>query len=215
MATERGQNMARKKDAEIDFREALRDKKLPILTLDDRWYDLLPEYEKTPYIKQLENNLNNLLKSQGKMINDIKEMKKLKSKLMSEIVANMEPDSSAAGRLKAKKLEKSQQLINDINSKMQNADDNLLDMPYQIKQANEELMIESMKICYAKLKRNEKDIDEATKWIQNTREELKKRILDKQDKEIQNSSLYSYMHGILGMSVINILDQNVKDGDLD
>ncbi|HEX3021778.1 MAG TPA: hypothetical protein VHP81_05235 [Lachnospiraceae bacterium] len=199
--------MARKKDAEINFREALRNKKLPILTLDNRWYELLPEYEKTSYIKQLENNLNNLLKSQGKMINDIKEMKKLKSKLMNEIVANMEPDSSPAGRLKAKKLEKSQQLINDINSKMQSADDNLLDMPYQIKQANEELMIESMKVCYAKLKRNEKDIDEATKWIQNTREELKKKILEKQDKEIQNSSLYSYMHDILGMSVINVLDQ--------
>ncbi|WP_310605420.1 hypothetical protein [Anaerosporobacter sp.] len=198
--------MARRKDKSVDFKEALQGKKLPILTLDDRWYQLIPEHEKTASIKQLENNLNNLIKKQGKMITDIKEMKKLKKKLMSEIVANMEPDNSAAGRLKAKKLEKSHQLIEDINTKMQNADDNLLDMPYEIKKANEELMVESMKLCYAKLTQNQKDIKELDVWILKTREMLKVRILEKQDKEIENSSLYSYMHNILGNTVIDVLD---------
>ena len=198
--------MARKKDKSIEFKEALHGKKLPILTLDDRWYQLIPEHEKTVAIKQLENNLNNLLKKQGKMINDIKDMKKLKKKLMSEIVANMELDNSPAGRLKAKKLEKSHQFIEEINSKMQSADNTLLDMPYEIKRANEELMIESMKVCYAKLKHNQKDIKELDQWIRQTREALKVRIIQKQDKEIENSSLYSYMHDILGNTVLDILD---------
>lgn len=199
--------MAKRRDKSVAFKEALEGKKLPILTLDDRWYQLIPEHEKTPQIKQLENNLNNLLKKQGKMISDIKDMKKLKKKLMSEIVANMETDNSAAGRLKAKKLEKSHQLIEDINTKLQNADDVLLDMPYEIKRANEELMIVSMQVCYAKLKKNQKNIKEYDEWIQKTREELKKRILVKQELEIENSSLYSYMHDILGNTVIDILDE--------
>lgn len=199
--------MARKKDNSIDIIEALRGKKLPILTLDDRWYQLIPEHEKTATIKRLENNLNDLLKTQGKMINDIKDMKKLKKKLMGEIVANMETDNSPAGRLKVKKLEKSHQLIEEINVKIQNSDDALLDLPYQIKKANEELMIESMKVCYAKLQHNQKDIEEANHWIKKTREELKLRILEKQDKEIENNTLYSYMHDILGNAVIDILDE--------
>lgn len=198
--------MARKKDKSIDIIEALRGKKLPILTLDDRWYQLIPEHEKTATIKRLENNLNELLKTQGKMINDIKDMKKLKKKLMGEIVANMETDNSPAGRLKAKKLEKSHQFIEEINIKTQDAEDALLDIPYQIKKANEELMIESMKVCYAKLQHNQKDIEEAKQWIRKTREELKIRILEKQDKEIENTTLYSYMHDILGNTVIDILD---------
>lgn len=199
--------MARKKDKGIEVLEALHGKKLPILTLDDRWYQLIPEHEKSATIKQLETNLNNLLKKQGKMINDIKDMKKLKKKLMSEIVANMETDNSPAGRLKVKKLEKSHQFIEEINVKMQEADDTLLDMPYQIKKANEELMVESMKVCYAKLKHNQKDIEEADQWIRKTREALKLRIIEKQDKEIENNSLYSYMHDILGNSVLDILDE--------
>lgn len=199
--------MAKRRDKSVVFKDALEGKKLPILTLDDRWYQLIPEHEKTPQIKQLETNLNNLLKKQGKMINDIKDMKKLKKKLMSEIVANMETDGSAAGRLKAKKLEKSHQLIEDINNKMQNADDTLLDMPYEIKKANEELMIESMQVCYTKLKKNQKNIKEYDEWIRKTREALKTRIIIKQDLEIENSSLYSYMHDILGNTVLDLLDE--------
>ncbi|WP_167957906.1 hypothetical protein [Anaerosporobacter faecicola] len=198
--------MVRKKDRSSQLKQALQGKKLPILTLDERWYQLLPEHEKPAHIKQLETNLNNLLKKQGQMINDIKDMKKLKKKLMNEIVANMEADNSPAGRLRAKKLEKSHQFIEELNEKMQNADDVLLDMPYEIKKANEELMVESMKVCYAKLKKNQRDISEAEQWISKTREALKLRILEKQDKEIENSSLYSYMHDILGNTVIDILD---------
>lgn len=200
--------MARKRDKSSEIKEALQGKKLPILTLDERWYQLLPEHEKTTHIKQLETELNNLLKKQGQMINDIKDMKKLKKKLMSEIVANMEPDSSPAGRIRAKKLEKSHQFIEELNYKMQNADEVLLDMPYEIKKVNEELLVESMRVCYKRLKRNKKEIEESDKWIKETREALKKRIISKQEKELENSSLYTYMHDILGNTVLDSLDEN-------
>jgi len=198
--------MARKKDKSSEIREALQGKKLPILTLDERWYQILPDHEKTAHIKQLETQLNNLLKKQGKMINDIKDMKKLKKKLMNEIVANMEPDNSPAGKLRVRKLEKSHQFIEDLNERMQQADDELLDMPYEIKKVNEELLVESMRVCYKRLKNNKNDIEELGKWINETREALKVKIIVKQEKEIENSSLYSYMHDMLGGNVLDSLD---------
>ena len=198
--------MARKKENEVNFRDAFKNKSIPILTLDNRWHELFPEYKKTALIKSLESKVNNLLKSQGKMINDIKEMKKLKTTLMNEIVLNMESEDTAAGRTKTKKVEKSQRLILDINNKIKQAEDNLVEIPYQIKTVNEELLQESMRLCYERLKHNNIETEKIAVWIAKIRNELKEKILLKQDMEMYNMAVYSYMHDMLGAEVINYFD---------
>lgn len=45
---------------------------------------------KTSEIKQLEEKVNQLLEQQGKLNNDLKELKKTKNRLMKSIVVNME-----------------------------------------------------------------------------------------------------------------------------
>ena len=42
--------------------------------------------------------------------------------------------------------------------------------------------------------------------IKKMRIELKKDIIKKQDKEIMNREMYSYMHDIFGAEVINLFD---------
>lgn len=199
--------MLRKKtEDKIDFKKAFENKKIPILTLDERWHQLFPEYEKTPHIKELEKKLNNLMKQQGKEISEIKEMKKLKKKLMDEIVNNMDAANIEGNSLKIRKQEKSQKLIKEINDKIVKYEEELIELPYQIKKANEKLMIESMKICYQRLKNNEEQIAKNSEWVAKVREELKKRILIKQDLEMKNSSIYTYMHDLLGAEAIQIFD---------
>ena len=39
-------------------------------------------------------------------------------------------------------------------------------------------------------------------------EELKNRILAKQDREMRNTELYKYMHNLLGAKVVEIFDKN-------
>lgn len=199
--------MLRKKtEDKIDFKKAFENKKIPILTLDERWHQLFPEYEKTSHIKELEKKLNNLMKQQGKEISEIKEMKKLKKKLMDEIVNNMDAANIEGNSLKIRKQEKSQKLIKEINDKIVKYEEELIELPYQIKKANEKLMIESMKICYQRLKNNEEQIAKNSEWVAKVREELKKRILIKQDLEMKNSSIYTYMHDLLGAEAIQIFD---------
>ena len=53
-------------------------KRLPIVILDERWHRLFPEKEKTSEIRKLEKNLNELLKRQGQITNDLKALKKIK-----------------------------------------------------------------------------------------------------------------------------------------
>lgn len=199
--------MAKKKVEDIDFKNSLKNKKIPILTLDNRWHELFPEYDKPPVIKELEKSINELIKEQGKLVNDMKDMKKLKKKLMEEIVANMETNDGADSKLKAKKLDKSQKFIKEINEKMKDSEDKLGDIPYTIKELNEKLMVESMKICYGRMKDNGSEIKKLSEWIIKVREELKQNILIKQDLEVKNNSIYSYMHDMLGAEVMQMFDE--------
>ena len=67
-------------------------------------------------------------------------------------------------------------------------------------------MLETMELCYYVLKKNEKDIVDIAAWINQVRVELTKNILRKQEKELTNQRLYSFMHDILGPDVIEIFD---------
>ena len=64
---------------ELDFAGALKGKKVPILTLDQKWHRLFAIHGKPEAVKELESELNELLKRQGKLNNDLKELKKKKN----------------------------------------------------------------------------------------------------------------------------------------
>lgn len=59
-----------------EFLEALESRKVPILVLDQKWHRLFALSGKTSEIKQLEEKLNQLLEQQGKLNNDLKELKR-------------------------------------------------------------------------------------------------------------------------------------------
>lgn len=193
--------MANKDDT---YKKALTGKKVPVLTLDNKWHRLFTMMEPDKELKRLEENLNSLLKLQGKMNTESKSIKKIKKKLMDEIVQLMERNDSAA----EKKIEENKRLIEECNEKLEEYQDKLLDIPKEIDQANYALMIRTMEMCYEVLKINEKEIDVIGQWITETRIELKKNIIRKQEKEFKNYELYSFMHDIFGADVVEIFDVN-------
>ena len=195
----------RKKNSKID--EIVRNRKLPILTLDSRWHEIFPDGEKTAGIKELEQKLNELLRKQGKLVNEVKELKQLKKKLMDEIVANMNIDDSPIGKAKEKKLEKNKKYILEINEKIDKEMEELSELPYRIREVNEELLIESFSICYNRIQKQMDKIKEVSDWITKTRRDLKEKILMKQDLETQNELMYSYMHDLLGAELMENLDK--------
>ena len=75
----------------------------------------------TDEIKDLEKELSELLKRQGKLVNENKELKKIKSNLMSEIVSNIDGvDTRDSDEAVDKKLNDNKRLINDVNEKLDN-----------------------------------------------------------------------------------------------
>ena len=98
--------------------------------------------------------------------------------------------------------------------------DELAELPEQIEEANYKLMLATMNVCYSRIKQNTQDIENINQWIQNFRVQLKRQVLLKQQKEIWNDELYSYMHDIFGPDVIEMFDlkynpKNVLNKDKD
>lgn len=194
-----------KKQKQDTFREALGGKKIPMLTLDNKWYKLLDEVGKSS-VKDLEEQLNKLLQRQGKLNTESKDIRKLKKKLMGEIVQLVdEMDQTGNGKLE-KKIDDTKRLIEECNEKLDAYQDELKELPKQIDEVNYQLMVITMEYCYATMQNNLRDINETSDWVTQIRVELKKRLIRKQEMEKQNQDIYSYMHDIFGADIVNLFD---------
>lgn len=197
-----------------EFRAAIAGKQVPILVLDQKWHRLFAVHGKTDEIKEAESRLNALLARQGKLNTDLKEFKNLKNKLMDSIVQNM--DGTTESRMDAareKKLDEDKRLIEEVNQKIDDSEDELLEIPGQIRDANSELMILSLNYFYDKLRVNQEESKEIDEWIKQVRIDLKKNIIRKQNRDINNREIYAYLHDILGAEILDLFDIQYQQAD--
>ena len=195
-----------------EFRKALEHKKLPLLVLDQKWHRLFAIHGKTDEIRNAETELNNLLARQGKLNSDLKDYKKVKNQLMDEIVQNMEgSDGNASDKEKVR--DKDKRMIDELNERIDAAEAELLELPQKMKQVNENLMILSMEYFYAKIKINTQESKEIEEWINQVRIDLKKNIIKKQNRDINNREIYAYLHDICGPQVLDLFDVEMEASD--
>ena len=190
--------------SENAFKNALLGKKLPILTLDNKWHQLFTQAEQNDEINKLADELNALLMRQGKLNTEYKELKVIKKRLMDEIMDHQtdgNPDKKTQ-----KKLDENRRLIDEANEKIDEYMDELRFLPGKIDKVNYDLMLATMDVCYDYLADNAKEVKAIDEWITQMRIELKKNIIKKQVKEAKNKGMYSYMHDIFGAQVIELFD---------
>ena len=150
------------------FEQALKGKRIPILTLDNKWYKLLTE-EARAEVAGLEEELNALLKRQGKLNNDVKNIKRLKKKLMGEIVSLVDEAEQEGKEDAPQKIEQNKKLVEDCNQRLEGYQDELLELPREIEQANFKLMLATMDYCYDAMQENGADIQEIAQWVTEVR----------------------------------------------
>ena len=189
------------------FVQALEGKRIPVLTLDNKWYQLLDE-EARKDVAQLEGELNGLLKQQGKLNNEVKEIKRLKKRLMEEIVSRVGEEGQGEDSENAQKSEQNRRLVEECNEKLEACQDQLLDLPREIERANFQLMLATMDCCYDSMAENSAAIRETEEWVAEIRVELKKRLVRKQELERHNHAIYNYMHDVFGAEVVDIFDMH-------
>jgi flagellar biosynthesis component FlhA len=195
--------MAKKEEA---YMSALEGKSIPILTLDNKWHQLFTQTEMTPEIEQLADELNALVERDGKLRSENKDIKRLKKKLLGEIVPLRDKATKSPSVAIEKEISERTRLINDCNERLSGREDELLDLSRQIYDVDYKLMLETMKVCYERLHDNTAEIKGLDEWISKVRIELKKNVIRLQETEMENYNLYSYMHQIFGPEVIEIFD---------
>ena len=195
---------------EEEFRAALSNKNIPLLVLDQKWHRLFAIHGKTDEIKEKEAKVNEMLAQQGRANTEIKKLKKIKNQLMDEIVQNMDDEYDDSAEREKKRLE-SKKLIDEVNEKINEEEDLLLELPKEIKEVNESLMILSMDYFYSKLRVNQTEAKEIEDWIAQVRIDLKKNIIRKQNRTINNKEIYSYLHDIFGAEVLDLFDIQYDD----
>lgn len=195
---------------EEEFRAALSNKNIPLLVLDQKWHRLFAIHGKTDEIKEKEAKVNELLAQQGRANTELKKLKKIKNQLMDEIVQNMDDEDDDSAEREKKRLE-NKKLIDEVNEKIDEEEDLLLELPKEIKEVNESLMILSMDYFYSKLRVNQTEAKEIEDWIAQVRIDLKKNIIRKQNRTINNKEIYSYLHDIFGAEVLDLFDIQYDD----
>jgi hypothetical protein len=104
--------------------------------------------------------------------------------------------------------------LEETNAKLEADEDELMEIPKLLKEKNDELMLATMSYCYARLRTNASEAKDITEWITNVRIELKKNIIKKQNREINNKEIYSYMHDIFGKDVVTLFGVHYEDMDV-
>lgn len=188
------------------FKQALQGKNIPILTLDNKWYRLLDQRAKAS-VKSIEKQLNNLLKRQGKLNTELGEIRKLKKKLINEIVPLVdEADQVGGSKALDKKIDQNKRMVEECSQMLESHRKELEELPHQIENLNFQLMLITMDCCYDTMQENTAEIQAIEAWVKEIRIELKKRLVRKQEMEQQNNQIYSYMHDVFGADVVDVFD---------
>ena len=191
-------------DKKEQFELSLKGKDVPALTLDQKWYHLLGKVG-DENIRGLEKKLNDLLKRQGKLNTETREIKKVKRRLMDEIVSLMDEQQGGSDDAETK-IAENKRLLKECNDKLDSYDDEMIELPRMIDSVNKELLCITMEHCYETMQENTDDIESLEDWIRNVRIELKKNLIRKQEKEAKNHEIYKYMHDIFGADVVDLFD---------
>jgi hypothetical protein len=198
--------MGKSDDKESAFQEALRGKRLPILTLDNKWYQMFVSVIENKAVADLETELNELLKRQGKLNTETKDIRKLKKKLMDEIVPLVDELEQKGSRRVEEKIQENKRLIEECNDKLQDYKLELAEIPGKIEAANMSLMLATMRYAYEQMQNNTEEILKIALWVAQIREELRANLIQKQKMEIINRNIYTYMHNLFGAEVIDLFD---------
>lgn len=191
-----------------ELQKALAGKNIPTLTLDNKWHKLLAPADKTQQIKALEEKLNGLVKRQGKVTTEGKDIVKLKKKLMNEVLTIADALSKDPYNQKLlKDMEEHERLLKDCNEKIASYEGEKKGIPAEIDKVNRKLMMATMEICYRRIRENAREITYLDDWISQMRRELKKKAVRKQEMEDMNHKTYAYMHDIFGADVIELFDR--------
>ena len=196
-------SIAKKKEPKR--KPALR-KSIPVLIVNKDWHDLFMG-KKPAKIQAAEKRLEVLVKKYSQVKQELKEYEGLKKQLLEGILADMNSISEESTDQLEKKMETNTSLIQDLNARMDEGGDLLLDLPHQIDECNKELIFQTAEFFYPKLIENTKEYQLLAEEINDLRRRLRAKLERRVEIEERNDAIYQKLHQILGAELLDELDE--------
>jgi len=188
-------------------RKTLRKNDISLLILDERWNKLFASTPKTSAIERSEEKLKGLLKEEARLTAEQKRNAVLKKQCMDRII-KLTPDAFEKNDEEAKKeMQACEREIKRINERAGQIEAQIDAMPDRLKQANLELLEQTVNIVYFKIRSSKKRVEELEKIIEETRDKLKGYIDEKESLSQDDTDIYSYFHDLLGGEELEKLDR--------
>lgn len=198
---------------EEEFLTRFQDIEVPLLILDERWLKIFPDNYKTNEMLRLERELREAFLYQAKLNDDIKDAETVKKKLLDRIIQFM--GVAQLSKEEARKQEKSQEFIRNLNGRIDELQEQFESMPEQIHELNQQLLIESLRVCYRRMKENKEKLDAQKELVEEARALLNSREARKQELHRENEHIFTFMHRIFGRRIIELFDEfdDLEDED--
>ncbi len=196
----------KKNEPKLDIKVLIKND-ISLLTLDERWNGLFKNIVKTERIIECEDKIKELLKEQSRVIAESKEIAAKKKecmdkiiKLTTEVFENNNQDAQS-------EMQESEKQIVGINNRMSEIEERLTGIPKELRQANLELLEQTVKVVYFSIKGNQQRVAELDREIAETRERLIKLVDERELRAQDHTDTYSYFHDLLGGDQLQKLDE--------
>jgi len=195
------------KDINID-EEYIRKHRIPILIYTPEWIQLFSNF-KSKSMERTVKKLEELLSREKSLQQEQKELERRKKVLMNKILylSNELNETNNEGFIKP--MEEAQNEILQINKRLPEIMEELESLPSAINQQNAKLLSETVKRTYELINENKLEVEKTNEEIKKTREILMELVQKKVDMEERLKRLYSYLHGIVGATEMEELDENM------
>ncbi len=188
----------------------VRKNRIPILIYATDWIQLFSNH-RTRSMQKTIGKLEGLLSKERDLEGELSQIEKKKKVLMSKILhlsneLNENKNNSVIGA-----LDQTKRQIDDINVRIPQILEELENIPFEIDKYNTILLKDTIKRAYEMINLYKQESETTQNEINKIRESLSMLIQKKVDLEESVSKIYSYLHGIMGATEMEKLDENFLD----
>ncbi len=189
--------------------DILKSKKLPVVLLDPSWHTA-KQHIQSPIIDQIEKELQELLKEQGRLNTDYKEYTAIKQNFLKEILVLS--NKAQEGDNKAlEELNKMHQSTLGANQKIEEIEARLEAIDDEINSKNKEIVSEMIAIGYGFIDTYKQKNEALETEITELRLQLLQKTQQKKESEAFLKDIYNYLHNIVGREQIEVIDKALGD----
>lgn len=188
--------------------EYIKKNKIPILIYTPEWIQLFSNF-KSRSMEKTVNKLEELLSKEKRLEQEYKDLERRKKVLMNKILHLSNELNESKNEAFIEHLDEAQNEMLQINNRLPKIMEELETLPTAINQQNAILLRETVKRTYELINENQLEVEKTQQEINRMRETLMELIEKKVDMEEKVKRLYSYLHGIVGATEMEELDENL------